>query len=739
MVINDWLVVWKAVNSQAFQGCGGPGQSWDGQVRLGFLTMVSIPDFGAMDSGDFFDVVVRPIFFDATHEAHVLECTTSGKRFLYKGLLELRYVAHTLFRVQFVKQYPHPRVQASDQTRIFDHEVPTWHSLRSTIDACSGIGALAQGALAAGFTPSVSVDVNHRMVNLCAKTSNGECIQGDIGADSTLFELWKHAKYSKTMSAGFNCQPFSKLGDGKGGKDPRSACLPMVLRAAHLMQIQIIVLECVQPAASDEFVKAEISKFQQCTGFHCRQVNLSLQDAWPTRRDRAWWILSSPLVGPIDLEEMPVFSDLDTVRKVIPRIFPWSEEDENALALSEVELDGFGVSNDSHQRYLLNMGGKAPCALHSWGSQLHPCQCGCRSAGLASWRLEQKGLFGLLVRSCDGRIRHVHPNEAMMLNALDPIPDLGNEPRLSLCGVGQLASPLQALWIFSHIDKHLNLYRFGNCPFSPIMQVQAYRAWLLMRGRQIWHDDIEPIEDPRLLTLVEVWKQVKDLSLPEVVYPFRWPSLSDRDVTIAAVLDHLMKQPKHHEQHDPHVPDDCDDPTPWFEQPFPDEFPVYPQGDVCMIHFPDSGEAPVTFALPEDSAPNFGDFLIAQAKLTGPACHPLSARCDGQVIDSYQRLQAGQVIRVCPTETDGCDTDVQMDASSGICHPADPNDGKLSSVPSERHDEVFGGISSTCHQGEWGLLPICLPAVLLTLPRCLRLLSRLLRHGHSNPRNRQSS
>ena len=150
--------------------------------------MVSVPDFGAMDSGDLFDVVARPIFFDATHEAHVLECTTSGKRFTYKGLLELGYVPHTLFRVQFVKQYPHPRVQASDLTRIFDHEVPTWHSLRSTIDACSGIGALAHGALAAGFAPAVSVDVNHRMVNLCAKTSNGECIQGDIGSDSTLFE-----------------------------------------------------------------------------------------------------------------------------------------------------------------------------------------------------------------------------------------------------------------------------------------------------------------------------------------------------------------------------------------------------------------------------------------------------------------------------------------------------------------------------------------------------------------------
>ena len=541
------------------------------------------------------------------------------------------------------------------------------------------------------------------MVNLCAKTSSGECIQGDIGSDSTLFELWKHARYSKTMSAGFNCQPFSKLGDEKGGKDPRSACLPMVLRAAHMLQIQILVLECVQPAASDEFVRKELSKFQQCTGFHCRQVNLSLQDAWPTRRDRAWWILSSPLVGPIDIEEMPAFNDLDKVCKIIPKIFPWSEEDENALSLSDVELDGFGVSHDAHQRYLLNMQGKAPCALHSWGSQLHPCPCGCRSAGLASWRLEQKGLFGLLVRSTDGRIRHVHPNEAMMLNALDPIPDLGSEPRLSLCGVGQLASPLQALWIFSHIDRHLNMYRFGHCPFTPIMQLQAYRSWLIMRGRQIWYDDFEPIEDPQLLTLVEVWKQVKDLSLPELVYPFRWPTLSDREVTIATVLDHLMKQPKSPEQQVPPAPEVFDEPTPWFEQPLPQDFRVYPQGDVCMLHFPDSGEAPVKFALPEDAAPNFGDFLIAQAKLNGPVNRPMSARCDGIAVDSYLRLQAGQVIQVCPI--DECDDDVSMEAHPRTGHHVEPNDGKQHHEPNACCEEAANESSPTCQQGEWGPLP----------------------------------
>jgi len=603
-----------------------------------------------MDKGLVFDVVARMVFFDAAHEAHVLECVASGRRFSYKGLLELGYIRHTLFQVQFLKQYPYPKAQATDQTKVFDHEVPTWHSLRSTIDACSGIGALSQGALAAGFAPSVAVDVNHHMVGLCAKTATGECIQGDIGDNSTLFELWKHGQYSKTMSAGFSCQPFSKLGDGRSGDDPRSACLSSVLRAAFMLQVQILVLECVQPASNDEFVKSEIVNFQKYTGFHCQQVNLSLQSAWPTRRDRAWWILSSPVVGPIDVAEMPVSNELDCVRKVIPKVFPWSPEDEQELALTDVELEGFGVLNDAHHRYLLNFQGKSPCALHSWGSQLIPCPCGCRSAGLATWRLEQKGLFGLLVRSCDGRIRHVHPNEAMMLNALDPIPDLG-APRLALTGVGQLASPLQALWIFSHIDQHLNMYRFGDNPFTPQMQLLAYRTWLVMRGRQVWSDEVEPIEDPQFLSLVEQWKKVKDLSLAELVYPFRWPSLAHRDVSIAAVLDFLLKQPNASTCSAAEGgPDDSDEPTPWYETPIPSDFPVYPCGDVCMVHFASTDEAPVSFALPHDSKSNFSDFMIAQTKLAGPTDLSVSASCDGHDLDVRQALKVGQVIVITTNE-----------------------------------------------------------------------------------------
>ena len=65
---------------------------------------------------------------------------------------------HTLFDIGFVKQFPHPKFSATESTRVLDHEVPTWQSLRGLVDARWGMGALSQGALGAGFAPAVSVE-----------------------------------------------------------------------------------------------------------------------------------------------------------------------------------------------------------------------------------------------------------------------------------------------------------------------------------------------------------------------------------------------------------------------------------------------------------------------------------------------------------------------------------------------------------------------------------------------------
>ena len=54
---------------------------------------------------------------------------------------------------------------------------------------------------------------------------------------------------------------------------------------------------------------------------------------------------------------------------MIPEIRLWDADDENQLALDAVELHAFGVNDEQHAKHLLNGKGKAPCALHAWGSQ----------------------------------------------------------------------------------------------------------------------------------------------------------------------------------------------------------------------------------------------------------------------------------------------------------------------------------------------------------------------------------
>ena len=135
-------------------------------------------DFGDLEKGSQFNIVAKVIFFHAAHEYHIMQDVYTGKRFGFRGLIELGYMSHTILSAVFLKQYPYPKVGANDQMKILNHEIPTWQSLKGVIDVCSGIGAMAEGSLAAGFEPAISVDANERMTGLCEKSSLGMLHRG---------------------------------------------------------------------------------------------------------------------------------------------------------------------------------------------------------------------------------------------------------------------------------------------------------------------------------------------------------------------------------------------------------------------------------------------------------------------------------------------------------------------------------------------------------------------------------
>jgi len=622
------------------------------------------PRFGSCDLGQRLSLVARLQCWDFDHEAHLLVSVHEGTNFLASGLLEGTGDTFTLLNVVFQKQFPVPVLVIDEHSHVFRHDRPSWSSMHDVIELCAGFGGMHQGMSVMGFRPTVAVDFNDRFLKLYGQQCDAHLVCGDVNHFSTVEQIWKASKGAGTLVAGFACQPYSKLGDQLGGQDPRSLCLRGILSTAFYLQVHAVVLECVQPAAENAFVKDEIQRFLDASGFHMSQCELSLQDVWPARRHRAWWLLTSPFLGKIQLEVWQKVSALTCVRHIIPALQPWDVGDEDELALNESERCAFGVENDSFHRYMLNFETCAPCALHSWGSQVVACKCGCRAFGLSEKRLREKGLFGCIVRSCPSEtkpsiLRHVHPNEVMMMCGYDPIVDFGPNPRLTLAAAGQMASPLQAAWVFAALEERIQKLRGSPTLFKADAQIQAFSAWLLMRGRQVWQSDVEPIHDPKTLALMQFWNDVSHLSMPELMHPTRWPELDPCTVSVASVLDLLIRRqqanqvlqvvPKAESPED--VPmtvidDDTNElaPTPWPAQ-LPPEQVLHPTSqEGCVVIF--QHELANPFVIKVSAEVTIQQLIDAQKRLVGPFRTIEVCDHEGKHLPMSLILQVGQTVYI---------------------------------------------------------------------------------------------
>ena len=120
-----------------------------------------------------------------------------------------------------------------------------------------------------------------------------------------------------------------------------------------------------------------LTSFALGPGFNRTEAILNLSDVWPCKRNRWWCILSAPAIGPIHFQALPKMFDLPSIRHVLPEFQKWRVSEEQQLMLSAIELEAFAKESGSATKYLPNMKGLMPCALHAWGAQLVACPCGC--------------------------------------------------------------------------------------------------------------------------------------------------------------------------------------------------------------------------------------------------------------------------------------------------------------------------------------------------------------------------
>ena len=243
-------------------------------------------------------------------------------------------------------------------------------------EACSGLGGLGQGGKLLGMQVTVQNEIQPRTATIAQGISGACMVEGDINSLSTVVSMWQADPGDSVFASGFSCQPYSRLGDRKSGADARADSFTGSLRAAFLLQTSAIVLECVQPVLDDSFVQGCLSDFVDRTGYHLQQCVLELHQVWSANRSRWWALLTAPHVGQVPVTLWKPHGPWHAVEDVV-EVFNATPAECSQLALRADEEEAFQELRPLSD-YCLRRNKPLPTALHSWGSVLDSCPCGCR-------------------------------------------------------------------------------------------------------------------------------------------------------------------------------------------------------------------------------------------------------------------------------------------------------------------------------------------------------------------------
>ena len=369
------------------------------------------------------------------------------------------------------------------------HEPLQAHHYVSLKETCAGIGALGMGAIASGFQVSMLNELQPITCQLLRQIATAPVIEGDVGSQDVLRQMWDNDPRPAVLSAGVACQPYSRLGDRRGGRDPRALSLPHVLQAALVLQSSAVVIECVAQAAQDTFVRTCLQTFCAATGYHCSEILLELSDVWCAHRLRWWCVLTPPSLAPCPLQAWEKGDAYRSVGDVMHFTLPVTSD------LASLELTPYELRQFSDRRplasFLLQATEAMPTSLHSTACQVYPCPCGCRKQPFTDARLDQSLLA--VITPCHGegfqlgsKYRHLAPAELALLNGLTPRGPWGAHPRLAACLIGQLASPLQSAWVFAHL-RALAHSRWPSYPepSTPLQVLEGAKQLLLREAVEL--------------------------------------------------------------------------------------------------------------------------------------------------------------------------------------------------------------------------------------------------------------
>jgi hypothetical protein len=436
---------------------------------------------------------------DPVAQKHCIRTALKGRFMRFFGNLPQGVTVALIINAKLIREGTQLNLHATEDTVVFPRPYVDFTDLQRVAEVCAGAGFLGFGLEHSGFQVVAKCDWNSNMLRLASQLHPAVVHTGDVCTDSLLIPLCTVDPKPGTLAAGISCQPYSRLGDRRHELDQRSMTLPGVLRLGFLCRFGAVILECVDEAHKCAWVQSVIRQFAQMTGYQIAQGVLHLHAIWPTRRSRWWCIITHPALGQVPWIPMPMSTAKPLVADLLDHFKECTEQELEQLALDLYELGKFAMHG--FEKNEIPWRGQMQTSLHSCGSQLGACPCGCRKFGFHDDRLMQKGLHGLLVRlpgtaKCGTNtypcFRHVHPAELALLNGMNPNMQWGNDHKMVLCALGQLASPIQSTWVGSMLMKHLQTIQGSSETIQPHQNLLGWISKVLQGRDEVFGPQVNP-------------------------------------------------------------------------------------------------------------------------------------------------------------------------------------------------------------------------------------------------------
>eukprot|EP00435_Cladocopium_sp_Y103_P076208 s462_g81.t1 len=312
------------------------------------LPNLFVPDWKSLNPSDRVQVVVKDLVVDK-HVA-VGRLIPGDQVVRISGLLPPAVedcTKVTFVQASFLACTSVVDLAVDDVSHVLCHRPLTVDRLSNLVEVCAGAGISSLGFCQVGFRHRCAVEIQPLLAQLHESIHQGvPVVCADITDDKTAALVFDQCDEPGLVMAGIACQPYSRGGSQQGELDNRSLTLPGTLRFSHLIQAPLLALECVAPAAHNQYVQNHIRALQQQLNFHVVDCTLKLEHVWSACRLRWWLIASMSCLGSVGIPKFPTGSTLN-VRDVMPYVRQWSPEDEAQLELSETEIARFQLGHQS--------------------------------------------------------------------------------------------------------------------------------------------------------------------------------------------------------------------------------------------------------------------------------------------------------------------------------------------------------------------------------------------------------